>query len=133
IHEAERAFLSDAALNLSIVLPEPVVAPEPTATFRHGDRLELDGLVFEVRHTPGHSPGGACFYQTEHGVAFVGDALFAGSIGRYDFPTSDGPTLFRSIREQLLTLPDATRILPGHGPATTIGRERRTNPYLRDL
>lgn len=131
IHEAEHAFLTDTALNLSAFLAEPVVAPEPTGTFAHGDTLLLEGAAFEVRHTPGHSPGGVCLYQPDHGVALVGDTLFSGSIGRSDFPTSDGETLGRSIREQLLTLPGATRILPGHGPETTIAIERRSNPYIR--
>jgi len=71
------------------------------------------------------------FYQPDNGVALVGDTLFERSIGRYDFPTSDGPTLMRSIHEQLLTLPDDTRVLPGPGPATTIGAERAANPYLQ--
>lgn len=131
IHEAEREFLTDTALNLSAYIGEPLVAPEATATLRHGDAVALSEHVFEVRHTPGHSPGNVCLYQPQAHVAIVGDTLFAGSIGRYDFPTSDGPTLMRSIREQLLTLPDNTRVLPGHGPETTIGRERRSNPYLR--
>jgi hydroxyacylglutathione hydrolase len=131
IHEAELAFPADPMLNLSAALSEPVTAPEPDETFAHGDTLSLDGIDFEVRHTPGHSPGGVCLYQKEHAVALVGDTLFAGSIGRHDFPTSDGPALMRSIHEQLLTLPDDTRVLPGHGPQTTVGQERRSNPFLR--
>ena len=131
IHEAELAFPGDPVLNLSAALSEPVIAPEPSGTFSHGDTLTLDGIGFQVRHTPGHSPGGVCLYQKDQGVALVGDTLFAGSIGRHDFPTSDGPTLMRSIHEQLMTLPDDTRVLPGHGPETTIAQERRTNPFLR--
>lgn len=130
IHEAEREYPGDPALNLSIALAEPIVAPEPTSVFLHGDTLMLDGIGFEVRHTPGHSPGGVCLYQQEHHLAIVGDTLFAGSIGRSDFPTSNSNDLLNSIRTQLLTLPDDTRVLPGHGPATTIGTERRTNPFL---
>ena len=133
IHEAERDFPGDPMLNLSIVLASPVVAPAPSGTFAHGDVLKLDGIDFEVRHTPGHSPGGVCLYAPEHAVALVGDTLFAGSIGRHDFPTSDGATLMRSIADQLLTLPDTTRVLPGHGPETSVGRERATNPYLRGM
>ncbi len=131
IHKAERDFLTDPALNLSGFLDSSIIAPEATDTLIHGQKLELDGIVFEVRHTPGHSPGGITLYQAAAGVALVGDTLFAGSIGRYDFPTSDGPTLLAGITDQLLTMPDATRVLPGHGPATTIGRERQGNPYLR--
>ena len=131
IHEAEREFLTDASLNLSIFLTQPIVAPEPTGLLAHGDHLTFGDLTLAVRHTPGHSPGGICLYQQEHHVAIVGDTLFQGSIGRSDFPTSDGATLLRSIREQLLTLPDDTHILPGHGPETTIAQERRSNPFLQ--
>ena len=131
VHEAERDFLTDPTLNLSDMLGLPFTAPQATGTFQHGDTLTLDGIAFEVRHTPGHSPGGVTLYQAEHGVALVGDALFASAIGRFDFPTSDYGTLMQSIREQLLTLPDDTRVLPGHGPGTTIGAERRDNPFLQ--
>jgi len=131
IHEDETAFLTDPMLNLSAFLPEPLVVPEATATFKHGDTLEVAGLACLIRHTPGHSPGGATLYFQSESTAFVGDTLFRDSVGRSDFPTSDQAALFRSISEQLLTLPDDTRVLPGHGPATTIGRERRSNPFLR--
>jgi len=132
IHEAERDFPGDASLNLSLYISQPVVAPDPTDTLTHGQTLDLDGLAFEIRHTPGHSPGGITLYQPDHATAIVGDTLFAQSIGRFDFPTSDGPLLIRSIHEQLMTLPDDTRVLPGHGEETTIGAERVDNPYLRE-
>jgi glyoxylase-like metal-dependent hydrolase (beta-lactamase superfamily II) len=132
IHADEKNFLSDTTLNLSAGFGLPVVAPDATGTLAHGDRLELAGLTFEVRHTPGHSPGGITLHQPDHALALVGDTLFAGSIGRFDFPTSDGPQLIRSIHEQLLTLPDDTAIHPGHGPSSTIGQERASNPYLRE-
>ncbi|MEM7627118.1 MAG: MBL fold metallo-hydrolase [Planctomycetota bacterium] len=131
IHGDEKEFCGDPVLNLSQFISQPIVAPTPTDTLAHGDTLELDGLTFSVRHTPGHSPGGITLVQPENAVALVGDTLFAGSIGRFDFPTSDGQTLLKSIHEQLLTLPDNTRVLPGHGPETTIGQERASNPYLR--
>ncbi len=131
IHEDERGWLGDPTLNLSIALAEPLTAPPATGVMRHGDELQLSGLAFEVRHTPGHSPGGVTLYQPDHHVALVGDALFAGSVGRVDFPTSDPATLIRSIQEQLYTLPDDTRVLPGHMEETTIGREKATNPYVR--
>ncbi len=133
IHKAEREFLTDTTLNLSIMLDQPIVAPQATGFLEHGQTLELDGVRFEVRHTPGHSPGGVTLYQQQTATAIVGDTLFAGSIGRYDFPTSDGPLLIESIQAQLMTLPDPTRVLPGHGPQTTIGQERVTNPYLQEL
>jgi glyoxylase-like metal-dependent hydrolase (beta-lactamase superfamily II) len=96
-----------------------------------GDHLELEGLDWEVRDVSGHSPGGRALYSAALGIAIVGDALFAGSIGRVDFPHSDGARLLRNIRENLLSLPDDTRVLSGHGPETTIGREGATNPFLR--
>lgn len=131
IHEAETAFMTDPMLNLSAMMGMQLIAPQATGTLKHGDTLTLDGDDFEVRHTPGHSPGGICLYQPDHALAIVGDTLFAGSIGRYDFPTSDGRALIRGIHQQLLTLPDDTRVLPGHGPETTIGNERMSNPFLQ--
>ena len=131
IHEAERDFPGDAALNLSLGLADPIVAPDPTGTLTHGDTLKLHGHIFEVRHTPGHSPGGIALYNAGHKVAIVGDALFPGSIGRTDFPTSNHEQLITAIRRQLYTLPDDTRVLPGHVGETTIGREKRTNPFVR--
>jgi len=130
IHPAETAFLTDPMLNLSAFLPEPMVMPEATGTIEHGQTLSIAGCSCVLRHTPGHSPGGITFYFLTLKTAIVGDTLFQNSVGRFDFPTSDEATLFNSIRQQLLTLPDETRVLPGHGPATTIGHERETNPYL---
>ncbi|NUQ01819.1 MAG: MBL fold metallo-hydrolase [Armatimonadetes bacterium] len=102
-------------------------SPPPDRTFEHGDQLQVGQLTFEVRHTPGHSPGGVTLCMPGH--AFVGDCLFAGSIGRTDLPHSDHELLMRSIREQLMTLPDETVVYPGHGETTTIGVERTTNPF----
>jgi hydroxyacylglutathione hydrolase len=89
-------------------------------------------MALEVRHTPGHSPGGVTFVAHAQRWAFTGDALFAGSVGRPDLPRGDrdGHILIPAIHAQILTLPDDFTVLPGHGPATTVGRERRTNPYL---
>jgi len=131
IHAAERDFLTDTALNLSLYLAQPVVAPQATDLLTHGDTLELQGHGFQVRHTPGHSPGGICLYNAQAKTAIVGDTLFDGSIGRHDFPTSDFDALERSIREQLYSLPDNTRVLPGHGEPTVIGKEKLSNPYVR--
>jgi len=133
IHPAEREFLIDPSLNLSLFTGMNIVAPEADETLNDGDTLELAGTgPWEVRHTPGHSPGGVTLYHAESGFAIAGDTLFQESIGRYDFPTSDGEQLIRSIRERLLTLPDETRVLPGHGDPTTIGHERLNNPFLRE-
>lgn len=95
-----------------------------------GDTLELDGCGWKILDTSGHSPGGRTLYSAELGIAFVGDALFAGSVGRVDFPGCDGDRLIRNIREQLMTLPGEVRVISGHGPETTIERERTTNPFV---
>lgn len=131
VHRAEQSWLTDPVLNLSDGYGVPVTAPTPDRLLEHGEALDLAGLTWRVRHTPGHSPGGITLWQEDTGVALVGDTLFAGSIGRHDFPGSDFATLSRSIREQLYSLPDSTRVLPGHGPGTTIGRERVSNPFVR--
>jgi glyoxylase-like metal-dependent hydrolase (beta-lactamase superfamily II) len=131
IHRAEEAWLTDPVLNLSDGYGVPVTAPTADRLLAHGETLNLAGQDWTVRHTPGHSPGGISLWQEEAGVALVGDTLFAGSIGRHDFPGSDFATLSRSIREQLYTLPDRTKVLPGHGPTTTIAREKLSNPFVR--
>ncbi len=131
IHPNEKKFLTDPMLNLSTMAMVPDVdVGDADGFFEDGDELQLDGIPWKVLFTPGHSPGGVTFYQPDSGVALVGDTLFAGSVGRMDFPTSDGPQLFKSIREQLFELPDETQVFAGHGPATTIGIERKTNPYV---
>lgn len=131
IHTAEEKFLTEPLLNLSIALDQPVIAPAATGHLEHGQKLTLDGFSFEIRHTPGHSPGGVSLVQHDRGVVLVGDALFAGSIGRTDFPTSKPEVLFESIRSQLYTLPDETTVLSGHGPPTTIGTEKTNNPFVQ--
>lgn len=131
VHETEREWLGDPILNLSALMGLPVTAPEASRLIREGDALELAGRGWRVLHTPGHSPGGITLWSASAGVAISGDALFAGSIGRTDFPGSRFETLARSIREKLYTLPDETRVLPGHGPETTIGREKTSNPFVR--
>lgn len=102
--------------------------PHVDGLLRHGEVLEVADHRLEVIHTPGHTLGGVCL-KWDEGMA-VGDTLFAGSIGRTDLPGGDFEQLITSIRERLLTLPDGTRCYPGHGPATTIGRERKENPFL---
>ena len=109
-------------------LPPVDPVPEPTKAFEPGTPVRVGKTEFEVRHTPGHSPGSVTLVGA--GVAFVGDVLFAGSVGRVDLPGGDGPTLLTSITEELLSLSDETIVYSGHGPATTIGRERATNPFL---
>jgi len=102
--------------------------PAPDRALAHGDVLRVGTLQFRVRHAPGHSPGSVVFEG--QGVAFAGDVLFQGSIGRTDLPGGDFETLIRSIERELLTLPDSTIVYCGHGPETTVGRERGANPFL---
>lgn len=131
IHEAEQGWLTDPQLNLSAAIGLPVTGPPADRLLHDGDMLDLPGGPWRVLHTPGHSPGGITLVGSAAGIAVVGDALFAGSIGRTDFPGCDFETLAASIRTKLYPLPDATRVLPGHGPETTIGREKRSNPFVR--
>lgn len=101
----------------------------PDRLLKGGDNLKVGGLSFLVLHTPGHSRGGICLFG--QGVVFSGDTLFAGSIGRSDFPGGNYQQLLTSIHTKLMVLPDATPVYPGHGPDTTIGEEKRNNPFLR--
>jgi hydroxyacylglutathione hydrolase len=107
--------------------------PEIWQSLEHGQKLSLAGVDFDVIHTPGHTQGHCCFHIPGDGVLFSGDQLFAGSVGRTDLPGGSYEDLMVSMRDRVLTLDDATRVLPGHGPATTILRERRTNPFLTNL
>lgn len=130
IHEAEADWLTDAGLNLSAMSPIYVTAPPADRLLRDGETLTLAGEPWTVLHTPGHSPGGITLHHAASRTGLCGDAIFNGSIGRTDFPGSDFETLAASIRTRLYTLPDDTLLLPGHGPATTVGREKRTNPFV---
>jgi len=106
---------------------EPVLVD---AWVAQGDRLKALGLEFEVRHVPGHCPGNVLFYSADAQLALVGDALFNGGVGRWDLPGGNFELLQKSIREQIYTLPDATIVFPGHGPRTTVGVEKSSNPYV---
>lgn len=97
-----------------------------------GDTVQVGHETLQVRHCPGHTPGHVVFFSAPDKVAFVGDVLFAGSIGRTDFPGGDYDTLIRAIREKLFTLGDDVRFVPGHGPMSTFGEERRSNPFVGD-
>lgn len=119
-----------AASMWGLPVPDPPPADEMLET---GQIIEVGELAFHVLFTPGHAPGHVSFYLPEHGALFDGDVLFQQGIGRTDFPQSDRVTLMRSIRDELLTLPDETRVFPGHGNPTTIGDERRRNPFLQGL
>jgi len=133
LHRDELELYRNLAMQGRMFGLEAVTPPMPTLWLAHGDRLEVGSLSLEVRHTPGHSPGGVCFvvHGGPESTVVVGDVLFAGSIGRTDLFGGSFAILERSIREQLYTLPDETRVVCGHGPDTTIGRERRSNPFVR--
>jgi hydroxyacylglutathione hydrolase len=111
-------------------VPTPEVAP-PDASADDHTKIGLATLPAEVIHTPGHTPGSVCLLFPGQNLLLAGDTLFAGSIGRTDLPGGDGRQILRSLRERLLVLPDTTRVLPGHGPETTIGEERQSNPFLQ--
>ncbi|HHH38696.1 MAG TPA: MBL fold metallo-hydrolase, partial [Sedimenticola sp.] len=104
---------------------------EPARWLNQGDRVQVGDEFMEVRHCPGHTPGHVIFYHPGSQLALVGDVLFRGGIGRTDFPRGDHATLLRSIREQLFSLGDEVAFIPGHGPMSTMGHERRTNPFLQ--
>jgi hydroxyacylglutathione hydrolase len=111
-------------------VPTPEVAP-PDASADDGLSIGLAALPAEVLHTPGHTPGSICLHFPAQQLLLAGDTLFAGSIGRTDLPGGDGRQILRSLHERLLVLPDATRVVPGHGEETTIGEERQSNPFLQ--
>ena len=109
----------------------PKVAP-PDADLSDNQTVKIHGLTVNVLHTPGHTPGSLSLYLPDQSLVLAGDTLFAGSVGRTDLPGGDTRTLIRSIQNRLLTLPDETIVIPGHGPNTSIGRERQTNPFLQN-
>jgi glyoxylase-like metal-dependent hydrolase (beta-lactamase superfamily II) len=104
--------------------------PEPSLLFAHGQQLTIVEERIEVRHTPGHSPGHVVFYAPQAGVVLCGDLIFERSIGRTDLPGSSHAQLVQSIHQHIFSLPPETRLLPGHGAATTVGAEQRENPFL---
>jgi hydroxyacylglutathione hydrolase len=129
----ETALLTDPDANMSAMFELPVRSPEADRLVADGDEVEFAGFRFRVREIPGHSPGSVVYIaeQFDPPIVFGGDVLFAGSVGRTDLG-GDFPLLRSGIHEKLFTLPDATRVYPGHGPSTTIGAERRTNPFVGD-
>jgi hydroxyacylglutathione hydrolase len=106
--------------------------PEPTIDLVDGMRMQLGQVQFEVRHTPGHTPGHCAFYVAQDGLLFCGDLIFQGSVGRTDLPGGSWEQLVNSIRTQVFSLPDETRLLSGHGPETTVGEEKRSNPFTAE-
>lgn len=130
-HPAEATWNGEPMLNLSAFAGMEVRVTAPEVFVEDDSTLDLAGTRWLVRHVPGHSPGSVAYLHLPSRQALVGDTLFAGSIGRFDFPSSDGAALKRSILEVLMRWPDEVEIRPGHGPTSTIGAERRSNPYVR--
>lgn len=126
----DRPFLRDPERNLSYMFPTPTLVDDADVWVKDGDEIETSGYTFQVIDTSGHTPGGISFYLQKEGIVFTGDSLFQGSIGRTDFPGGSMKELTGSIRKNLFTLPDSTVVLSGHGEQTTIGQEKRTNPFL---
>ena len=130
IHGEDAQMLSNPHTNMS-ALAGVSFRTSPADMFLEDDAtISYAGISLDVLHTPGHTPGGVCFYIPGAGVVFSGDTLFAGGVGRSDFPYGNAEQLIAGIREKLLALPEATRVYPGHGPATTIRNEKKHNPYL---
>src|SRR5262249_681029 len=125
-------LLADPDLNVSRPFGFEVVSPLADRLVREGDTLVFAGLTLDILDVPGHSPGHIVFVIRCEGVVFGGDVLFRGSVGRTDFPGGSFETLADGIRRKVYALPDSTVIYPGHGPVTTVGHERRTNPFVPD-
>lgn len=129
IHAGDAPMLSRLSTDAAMFGLSAQNSPEPDRTVEEGDTVEFGEIALKVLHTPGHSPGGIALHTD--GVVFVGDTLFAGSIGRTDLPGGDYNTLIQSVRTKLFPLGDEVKVFCGHGPATTIGREKQYNPFFR--
>ncbi|HMP04258.1 MAG TPA: MBL fold metallo-hydrolase [Gemmatales bacterium] len=130
IGAGDAAMLTDPWENLSAVFGTPITSPPADRTLQEGEVLEMAGQRWQVLGIPGHSPGHIVFRDLDRPVVFGGDVLFAGSVGRTDFPGGSFDQLAAGIRDKLFVLPDDVVVYPGHGPATTIGSEKRTNPFV---
>lgn len=136
IQANDASMLASGQKNLSSLAGISIETEPADIIIETEEPIEFAGLTLEVLHTPGHTPGGICLYSRSDSVVFSGDTLFAGSIGRTDFPNYDTEKCFtqlvRSINTKLTTLPEDTKVLPGHGPETTIRSEKKHNPYLQN-
>lgn len=132
MHEGDLTLLKGLPAQALLFGVMTLPAPLPDSFLKAGEVVEVSSIRLEVRHTPGHAPGHVIFISHEQQVVFGGDCLFRDSIGRTDLPGGNYDTLMRSITSQFLTLPDHYTLWPGHGPSTTIGRERDHNPYVLD-
>ncbi len=131
IHQLDAQLLTNPDANLSGLAGLTFATDPADVLLREGDVIEDAGVRLQVLHTPGHTLGGICLYAEADSLVFAGDTLFADSVGRTDFPGGDMEQLIESIRTKLFTLPDKTAVYPGHGMRTSIGREKRANPFVR--
>ena len=132
ISKIDAEMLTSPLKNLSLLADGMVQARPAEVCFTNERYFEAAGLRFEIIYTPGHTPGGICLYNSDEGVLFTGDTLFAGSVGRSDFPGGSHTELIEGIKSKLLILPEQTKVYPGHGPATTLRAEKRHNPFLTE-
>ncbi len=136
VHKADAGMFTNPAENLSALAGAKFTSEPADMIIESEGPIEFADIQLDVLHTPGHTPGGICLYSKADKLVFTGDTLFAESVGRTDFgnnPEKDSQQLIESIREKLLTLPDQTVCLPGHGPKTTIQNEKRSNPFLQSI
>lgn len=131
-HEGDQFWIAGLPQQAQMFGFPPTKIFTPTRWLHAGDKVTVGELELEVRHCPGHTPGHVIFFEAKSRVAIVGDVLFAGSIGRTDFPGGNFETLVTSIRDQLFTLGDDVKFIPGHGPMSTMGQERKHNPFVSD-
>lgn len=131
IHKLDSKKLTEAESNLSVMTGAAFTTTPADLIVEDKDKIHEAGIKLEVLHTPGHTPGGICLYSADEKIVFSNDALFADSVGRTDFPDSNMEQLINSIRKKILSLPDDTIIYPGHGPATSIAREKAHNQFLQ--
>ena len=130
VHKEDLFFIDKMKVSADMYGVNFEQSPNPEKFIAEGDEIQLDQYSFQCIHTPGHSPGSISFYNKENKLLISGDVLFNGSIGRSDLPKGNHETLISSIMEKLMVLPDDTKVYSGHGPATTIGKERNSNPFL---
>ena len=133
IHKLDADSLTNTEKNLSALAGVSFTTEPADILLEEGGWVEYAGIRLKILHTPGHTPGGICLYSEDENLIFTGDTLFAGSVGRTDFPYADHQQLLNSLREKILPLPDKVVAYPGHGPKTTIGNEKKFNPFLQGL
>ncbi|HBO57708.1 MAG TPA: MBL fold metallo-hydrolase [Opitutae bacterium] len=131
-HREDGQMFADPTIMMNYALPEIELLPvEINQWVQHGQHLDILGVQMEILHVPGHCPGNILVYLPCQEAAIVGDVIFSGSVGRYDLPGGDFEVLQQSIRKEVYSLPDSTTLYPGHGPTTTVGHEKVSNPFVR--